>query len=100
MSKKLYAKIILGKKNGSKTLWSKKNVVQKIKVQRNLGPKKFWVQKILGRQIFGKKIWLQKKSKNILVKIDSVTAEIFLIWTNVAKTNVDWTNITIMVGIC
>ena len=29
-----------------------------------------------------------------LVKIRSVTAEIFLIWTNVVKTNVAWTNIT------
>ena len=34
-----------------------------------------------------------------MVKIDSVTAEIFLIWTNVAKTNVDWTNIAIMVKV-
>ena len=25
--------------------------------------------------------------------------EIFLIWTNVARTNVDWTNITIKFGI-
>ena len=30
----------------------------------------------------------------ILVKIGSVTAEIFLIWTNVARTNVAWTNVT------
>ena len=33
-----------------------------------------------------------------MVKIESVTAKIFLIWTNIAKTNVDWTNISIMVG--
>ena len=35
-----------------------------------------------------------------MVKIRSVTAEIFLIWTNVARTNVAWTNVTMTVGIC
>ena len=40
-----------------------KNVVQRIKgkkddVQNILGPKNFWVQKILGTQILGKIIWL------------------------------------------
>ena len=34
-----------------------------------------------------------------LVKIRSVTAEIFLIWTNVARTNVDWTSVTMTVGL-
>ena len=34
------------------------------------------------------------------VKIKLVTAEIFLIWTNVARTNVVWTNVTMTVGIC
>ena len=29
-----------------------------------------------------------------MVKIGSVTAEIFLIWTNVARTNVAWINVT------
>ena len=33
-----------------------------------------------------------------LVKIWSVTAEIFLIWTNVARTNVAWTNVTVTLG--
>ena len=33
-----------------------------------------------------------------MVKIGSVTAEIFLIWTNVARANVAWTSRT--VGIC
>ena len=32
------------------------------------------------------------------MKIGSVRAEIFLIWTNVAKTNVAWTNVTVTVG--
>ena len=34
-----------------------------------------------------------------MVKIRSVTAEIFLIWTNVARTNVALTNVAITVGI-
>ena len=29
-----------------------------------------------------------------------VAAEIFLIWTNVARTNYAWTNVTLAVGIC
>ena len=33
-----------------------------------------------------------------MVKIESVSAEIFLIWANINRTNVYWTNITIMVG--
>ena len=28
-----------------------------------------------------------------MVNIESITAEIVLIWTNVARTNVDWTNV-------
>ena len=35
-----------------------------------------------------------------LVKIRSVTAEIFLIWTHVIRTNVDSTNVTVTVIIC
>ena len=39
------------------------------------------------------------------MKIRSVTAEIFLLWTNVARTNVArtnvaWTNVNLIVGIC
>ena len=36
--------------------------------------------------------------KKSLVKIGSVRAEIFLIWTNVAKTIVAWTNVTVTIG--
>ena len=35
-----------------------------------------------------------------LVNIGSVIAEIFLIWTAVARTNVAWTNVNLIVGIC
>ena len=43
----------------------------------------------------GKKLGLKN-----LVKIWSVTAETFLIWINVSRTNVAWTNVTVTVGIC
>ena len=32
-----------------------------------------------------------------MVQIESETAEIFLIWTNVARTNVAWTNVSVTV---
>ena len=35
-----------------------------------------------------------------LIEIVSVVAEIFLIWTIVARTNVAWTNVTVTVSIC
>ena len=35
-----------------------------------------------------------------LVKITLVTAEMFLIWANVAKTNVAWTYVTVTLRIC
>ena len=34
------------------------------------------------------------------MKIGSLTAEIFLIRTNVARTRTAWTNVTLAVGIC
>ena len=34
----------------------------------------------------------------ILVNIVSVIAEVFLIWTNLAKTKVAWTSVTMTVG--
>ena len=37
--------------------------------------------------------WFPKLYKNSL-------SEIFLIWTNVARTNVAWTNVTLTAGIC
>ena len=54
-------------------------------VEKKLGSKKILDPKILG----------PKK----LIKIGSVAAdEIFLIWTNVTRINVAWTNVTITVG--
>ena len=42
---------------------------------------------------------VQYGPRNLPFKIGPVTAEIFLIWTDVARTNVAWTNITATVGI-
>ena len=63
----------------------------------NVGSKKLWIHKTLDQ----KKLILTKNlgSKN-LVKIGSGRAEIFMIWTNVARTNAIWTNVTVTVGIC
>ena len=72
---------------------------EKSLVQRNLGPKivllvqkikvkKIKVQNILSQTNFGP---IKSRAPKILgsnIKIGSVIAEIFLIWTNVARTNV------------
>ena len=42
----------------------------------------------------------KKMGPKSLVKIGSSIAEIFLIWTDVARTNVAWTYVTVKVGIC
>ena len=55
------------------------------------GPKKMLAHKNEGPQ---------KLVAKSLVKIGSVTAEIFLLWINVTKTNVALTNITVADGIC
>ena len=59
--------------------------------------------KVLGPKILGSQIFFSKKfigSQNIWVKIGLVTAETFLIWTNVARTNIPRTNVTVAVKIC
>ena len=68
--------------------------------QKSFGLKNCCVQKIWVKQNFGaKNQGYQILGQKRLVKIGSVTAGIFLIWTNVARTNVAWTNVTVMVGI-
>ena len=61
-----------------------------------MGQKDFWVQNILVKQNVGpRKLKAPKKlGPNSLVKIGSVIAEIFMPWTNVARTNVAWTNVS------
>ena len=86
---------------------------KKIKGQRNFSSKQFsgsrnvgqkildfnfvWSNKSMGKTVGSKKIMTPK---NCLVKIWPVTAEIFLLWTNFARTNVAWPNVTLTVGIC
>ena len=64
---------------------------------KSIGPKKLGPNKILIYKNF-------KTSKilclKILVNIGLVIAEIFFIWTNVARTNISWTNVIVTVGIC
>ena len=59
------------------------------------------VKKVLLKKNLVKKIKDPKKwGTKSLVKIGSVIAELFLIWTKVAKTNVAWTNVTVTVRMC
>ena len=94
----------------------KRFLVQKILGRNKFGSKKFgskklpllfWIQKILDQNSRAKNFRSKKcrstnsrPPKYYLVKIGSVTAKKFLIWTNVTRTNVAWTNVTVTVGIC
>ena len=74
-------------------------------VQKDFGPKfgfeKFPGPKVFGPKYFGtQKVCVKQLGPKSLVKIGSVTAEIFLIWTNVARINVVWTDFSVTVGIC
>ena len=105
------------KKSWSKKVWIQKNYGStKFWVHKILAPKKIWVQFFLNfvskkicrskkdcvKQNLVQKILikinqgLQKLWPKSFVKIGSVTAEIFLIWANSARTNVSWTNVTMM----
>ena len=69
---------------------------------KKLGLKNCCVPKIKGLKKLGQKSLKALKILALrnLVKIVSVAAEIFLIWTNVARTHVAWTIVTVTVGIC
>ena len=72
-----------------KNVWSKKKCgcKKEILVQKIFRSKEVWSTKIRAPKKFGPKS---------LVKIESVvTAEILLLWTNVAMTYVAWTNVTV-----
>ena len=68
---------------GPKISFNQKNVYQKV-----LGSKNVWTQQILEKRLFGP---INKVKK--IVKIGSVTADILLIWTNIA-----WTKGTLTSG--
>ena len=88
---------------GPKPFFEPKNFL----FQNNLGPENFGSKQFLGQKNLDQKTLGSKKfrstnsrpPKNYLVKIGSVTAETFLIWTNVTRTNVAWTNVSVTVGI-
>ena len=86
---------------------------KKIKGQRNFSSKQFSGSRNVSEEILDFNFVRSNKimnktfgSKNILTpkncffKIRPVTAEIFLIWPNFARTNVTWPNVTLTVGIC
>ena len=108
---------------GPKYILVKRSLVEKmlstkIKAPKNLGPKSLiemgsvlaellliWANAARIYMLPGKlSPWQLASVKDCpRIKIDSVTAEIlliFLIWTNVGRTNVVWTNVTLTVGIC
>ena len=120
-------KIQVKKMFGPRSIWVKKSLVQKeILAQINYGSQKIgsktfgqnWVsnswyiaelyrclQDICGLDKCHHDSWHLWKIVpgtylESLVKIGSVTAEIFVIWTNVTWTNVAWANATMTVGIC
>ena len=75
----------------------KTNLVQQIFWSKTIfGTKDYFDHKKIGQQQFSP----QKMSPKSLVKIESVTADILLLLTNVTRTYVAWTNVSVTVGIC
>ena len=65
-----------------------------------MSEKKMCLMKFGPRRFKSTKIMPPKKwSPKSLVKIGPVTAEILVIWTNVARAYVVWTNVTMLVVI-
>ena len=97
------SKKILGPENfGSKQFLGHKDYGQK-----KIAPTFLDQKIIISKKVCAKNFRLKKfrstnsrPPKNYLVEIGSVTAKIFLIWINVTRTNVAWTNVTMTVGIC
>ena len=75
----------------------------KFGVKEILGLENFWAQNVGPKKILdpkSSKVQEIKTPKNCLVKIVSVRAAIFLIWTNDARRNGTWTNVTVTDHIC
>ena len=71
----------------AKKCWAPKN----FGLKKYFGSEKdFWFEKFWSTEIKA----LKKLGPKSLVKVGSVTVEILLIWTNVARTYVAWTNVT------
>ena len=78
---------------GTTNIW-----VQKVK---KIGYQKVWQKKYLGKNVGQQDLKPPKKlGPKSLVKLRLVTSEILLIWINVTRTYVAWTNVTSTVGIC
>ena len=76
---------------GSKNLESKNLLdLKKIWCPNKFVSKEIWIKKFGLQNLRPKKNWVKN-----LVKIVSVTDEIMLIWTNVARTYVAWTNVKV-----
>ena len=75
----------------------KKRWIQKMFIPQKIDPNNVGPKRNLVPKNFVKK--KLRPQKNCLVKIGSVTVEIFMIWTNVNRINVPWTNVTVQVGI-
>ena len=88
----MYVQTHYGYKNsGKKNVVKKDCMVQEIFRSKEVWPKKkFWPRKIMAPKKLGPKC---------LVKIGPLTAEILLIWTNVARAYVACVNVTMTVGI-
>ena len=79
-------------------VFGSKNLPGKFLIKTIFGLKKcrsktIWINFIGSNKIRCKKNLVQK-NEDPLTTIRSVTADIFLIWTNVARTNVTWPNVT------
>ena len=103
--KYFWAKKIVGPENFR---WKQFLGQKNLDPNENLDPKRFGsLRKFWSKKSKAKKLQIQKikrlkikAPKHYLVRIGAVIAEIFLIWTNVTRTNDTWTNVTVIVGIC
>ncbi len=91
----------------------KQFTVKKILCSKEFGQnffksEKFWVYEIGSQKILGLKHFCVKKNFGVKklrppknwVKILSATAELFMIWEKVVRTNIACTNVTVTFGIC
>ena len=69
-------------------MWPKSLGKTKIYPNNILVQKNFWSKEVLSKKCLSTKLRPQKLGPKSLVKIRSVTAEIMLFWTNVARTYV------------
>ena len=86
---------MLGTKNVAHKNLHEKKVKKKIRYNKFFGPRKIWVKRSFVQKNIGPQ--RLRPPQNWVPK---VTAETLLIWTNVARTYVAQTNVTMTVDIC